>query len=62
MTADRYFVLFKNDRYFCGSVETHQKNSRSFFLRAKIAAIFTVYIGPRENDDKKQHDGMRRAA
>ena len=60
MTADRYFALFKNDRYFCGSVETHQKNSR--FFRVKRAAIFTVYIGPRENDDKKQHDGMRRAA
>ena len=45
-------LFLKNNRYFCGSVEAHQKKSRSF-LRAKIAAIFTVYIGPRENDDKE---------
>ena len=30
-----------------------RKTAVLFFLRAKIAAIFTVYIGPRENDDKE---------
>ena len=41
-----------NPRYqgwFCRNTSEKQP----FFLRAKIAAIFTVYIGPRENDDKE---------
>ena len=35
--------------WFCRSTSEKQP----FFLREKIVAIFTVYIGPRENDDKE---------
>ena len=60
MTATSLFL--KTTAIFVVLSKHIRKTAVLFFLRAKIAAIFTVYIGPRENDDKKQHDGMRRAA
>ena len=64
MTATSLFL--KTTAIFVVLSKHIRKTAVLFFFRAKIAAIFTVYIGPyigpRENDDKKQHDGMRRAA